>query len=454
MSAMTSAPAQGMPVAEGVTETGLVGGIFSKAQHDGIRVKFSDVDWATIVRAGNVSQTEVEQLRANDESAVEFLMHDEAAAKKYVSTLVKIMKTTTSDARAQYFAVSRCEDIVADDGKVRSQLFLASPEQPLDQAPFLRVIDSGDAAAQQVASIVLALLIVNLDADSEPLTAWICKQLSMGRGRGQSVRGAVQALCVLLRNDTARISFGRHGGVAYLTKIIRMQGGDSSMAQLMYELCFCLWSVSLCDEVKQDFMSCGAIPILAQQVAAATSEKVIRVSLAALKHLTEGEAMSFNAEMIACGLPKTLRNMKTRQWADPDIKEDVDTLDTVLQRNSRDLSTFECYSQEVMSGQLKWGPVHTEKFWREQARKFEADEFFILKQLIELLKSEDKSVVSIACYDLGEFVRFYPSGKTIVKHLGAKERVMLLVDSEHKDVQRHALQCVSKIMVNKWEFIR
>lgn len=39
-------------------------------------------------------------------------------------------------------------------------------------------------------------------------------------------------------------------------------------------------------------------------------------------------------------------------------------------------------------------------------------------------------------------------------HTRAKERVMQLVDSEHKDVQRHALQCVSKIMVNKWEFIR
>ena len=34
-----------------------------------------------------------------------------------------------------------------------------------------------------------------------------------------------------------------------------------------------------------------------------------------------------------------------------------------------------------MSGQLKWGVVHTEKFWREQARKFEADEFFIIKQV-------------------------------------------------------------------------
>lgn len=39
------------------------------------------------------------------------------------------------------------------------------------------------------------------------------------------------------------------------------------MSQLLYELCFCLWSVSLCDEARHDFMSCGAVPILAQQVA-------------------------------------------------------------------------------------------------------------------------------------------------------------------------------------------
>ena len=39
--------------------SGLVGGIFSKRDHDGIRVKFTDVDWATIVRAGGVTQSEV-----------------------------------------------------------------------------------------------------------------------------------------------------------------------------------------------------------------------------------------------------------------------------------------------------------------------------------------------------------------------------------------------------------
>lgn len=49
---------------------------------------------------------------------------------------------------------------MAENGKARAQLFLPSPNEPLDQASFLRVIDSGDAAAQQASSIVLALLIV------------------------------------------------------------------------------------------------------------------------------------------------------------------------------------------------------------------------------------------------------------------------------------------------------
>lgn len=49
----------------------------------------------------------MEQLRAHDETPVEFLLHDEKEAKKYVSILLKLMGGSTSDARAQHFAVSR-----------------------------------------------------------------------------------------------------------------------------------------------------------------------------------------------------------------------------------------------------------------------------------------------------------------------------------------------------------
>ena len=41
-----------------------------------------------------------------------------------------------------------------------------------------------------------------------------------------------------------------------------------------------------------------------------------------------------------------------------------------------------------------------------------------------------------------------------MKNLGAKEIVMLKIEDDDPEVQRNALQCMSKIMVNHWEFMR
>lgn len=73
--------------------------------------------------------------------------------------------------------------------------------------------------------------------------------------------------------------------------------------------------------------------------------------------------------------------------------------------------------------------------------------------LVSLLSSPDDETVSIACYDLGEWARFYPNGRSLVKKLGGKDIVMGLIDSENPEVARNALQCVSKIMVTNWEFV-
>jgi V-type H+-transporting ATPase subunit H len=269
---------------------------------------------------------------------------------------------------------------------------------------------------------------------------------------------------VLLRSEKARIIFAKQGGISYITKLLRMQGGDSANAQLLYALCFCLWSLTLAEEgaCNQDFLSTGAISLLVEQVAAARAEKVVRVALAALRNLSRssGGVNPFNGEMIASGLPRTLevtaaaRAAQPSARADAEVAADIETLRAALARDTRELTTFEAYAQEVRSGHLHWGIVHSEKFWRENARACEADDFFIIRRLIDLLKSEDEVVVAIACYDLGEFVRFYPTGKAILKYLGAKTVVMELVEHSNADVRRQALQCVSKIMVNKWEFVR
>ena len=74
--------------------------------------------------------------------------------------------------------------------------------------------------------------------------------------------------------------------------------------------------------------------------------------------------------------------------------------------------------------------------------------------LIDLLESDKPRTVAVALFDVGEFVRFYPNGKHIAKRLGAKRVAMKLMTHEDGEVQKHALQCISKMMVNKWEFVK
>lgn len=78
----------------------------------------------------------------------------------------------------------------------------------------------------------------------------------------------------------------------------------------------------------------------------------------------------------------------------------------------------------------------------------------MLKMLISLLRSDDDTITCIALYDLGEFTRFYPNGRGVVKSLGGKDLAMDMIGSLNGEIQRQALQCVSKIMVTNWEFMR
>lgn len=62
--------------------------------------------------------------------------------------------------------------------------------------------------------------------------------------------------------------------------------------------------------------------------------------------------------------------------------------------------------------------------------------------------------MAVALYDLGEWTRFYPNGRGVVKSLGGKDQAMELIGHSDPAVQMHALQCISKVMVNNWEFMK
>jgi len=155
--------------------------------------------------------------------------------------------------------------------------------------------------------------------------------------------------------------------------------------------------------------------------------------------------------MINSGLLKVLSSLEGRKWNDDDLENDIRVVDQTLQKAVAVLSSFERYSAEILSGNLEWSPVHSEKFWRENNLKFENDNFNLIRALISLLDSQDELTLEVACYDLGEFMPFHPEGKRKLMQLGGKTRLMSKMTHASPKVSKQALLAVQKMMVQNWE---
>lgn len=364
----------------------------------------------------------------------------------------------------------------------------------------------GDAFAQSGAALCLALILVtacpsmqtassdeNVKTRStsyasaveplEALTAWIVSQLKSATGSNIGI--TIPAMTALMAATETRHLFSASGGIKYLSRQLRSKriatgttdaskSGNTTVQQL-YELTFCLWCMTYelngSPNIRADFTKDGAaIAALSDMVSSAPREKVVRVALSALVNLatctadenpgpagmTKVDGNVFLTEMLAYKLLKSIKHLEERQWTDPDIVEDIKALHKLLADNYKEMSRWEVYKNEVESGHLQWGSTHTEAFFKENARMMEGKDadFKLLKVLIALLSSKDDEISAIACHDIGEFVRFYPNGRAIAKRLGAKELVMPLIEHENVELQRHALQCVSKMMVQNWEYVK
>jgi len=380
----------------------------------------------------------------------------------------------------------------------------------------LNKVGRGDVFAQSGAALALALILVaacpSMQKTSggdgkarstsyasaveplEALTAWIVSQLKSTNG--SNVGLGIPAMTALMAATETRHLFSASGGIKYLARQLISSGktvssggpGSSSPSyeaydeskktssttiQQLYELTFCLWcmtyELNASPNVRADFCKDGnAVAALTGMVTASPREKVVRVALSALVNLATCTADdcpgtldvvdgdSFLTDMLACRLMKCIQHLEERQFTDPDIVSDIRTLHKLLADNYKEMSRWEVYKNEVESGHLQWGSTHTEAFFKENARMMEGldGDFKLVKVLIALLSSKDDEVAAIACYDIGEFVRFYPNGRAIAKRLGAKELVMPLIEHENVELQRHALQCVSKMMVQNWEYVK
>ena len=119
-----------------------------------------------------------------------------------------------------------------------------------------------------------------------------------------------------------------------------------------------------------------------------------------------------------------------------------------------DMTTFDRYKQELLTGQLEWSPAHkSEKFWKENFARFNEKDFELVGILGALLKAEEPQTVAIACHDLGEFSRFHPNGRKILHEREIKSDIMKMIDSSDLAIQQQALLCLQKLMIANWSTI-
>lgn len=332
-----------------------------------------------------------------------------------------------------HYAITKLYDIIVclkekklgSDVSIGATFYNEEDGNLLDEwRPLLRVLHlggSGDAFAQRGAAYCLAHILmagcpsqrfstnrslkINHDSVMEPLQAlisWITSQLQSSASSSLSL--VTPTLTALMTCPEARAMFANSGGIGYLSRHLRngAKGNKTSSAtvQQLYELCFCLWTITYeCNSsamIRATFVRDQAVNALVDLVSSAPREKVVRVALSALRSLAqctgdsspssdsskkEVTGSTFLSEMIGCGLIKYVDQMKERQWTDPDIVDDLNVLHKLLHENFKEMSTWDVYMAEVESGNLEWGFLHTEKFMKENARKFEGpdSDFSVVK---------------------------------------------------------------------------
>lgn len=190
-----------------------------------------------------------------------------------------------------------------------------------------------------------------------------------------------------------------------------------------------------------------------------TSEKIIRMIVSIVQNLMKCSTLT--EELIANNAIRKLNILNQRVFKDTDLTEMLKSVMNVLNANYDILTSFDLYVKEIESGILRFGPRHTDDFWKENVRAFEFEDFKYIKDLIKLVDSEDVETKRVACFDLGAFACYYPNGRKwvlvvslmcrIVAQFHGKEKVMSLLASEDSTVVDSALNACSRLMIEKWE---
>ncbi|XP_062549217.1 V-type proton ATPase subunit H-like isoform X2 [Armigeres subalbatus] len=416
-------------------------------------------NWASYKQSQMISQEDfavVSSLDKDKKSQAQYLQENAAQCAK---TFLNLLSHVSKDQTIQYILVM-IDDLLQED-RTRVQLFhdYANKRKESVWAPFLNLLNRQDGFIVNMASRVIGKLAC-WGQESMPKSdlhfylQWLKDQLTVANN--EYIQSVARCLQMMLRVDEYRFAFVTVDGISTLISILSSRVNF----QVQYQLVFCLWVLTFNPLLAEKMNKFNVIPILADILSDSAKEKVTRIILAVFRNMIEKPDDSQVAKehciaMVQCKVMKQLQILEQRRFDDEDISADLEFLIEKLQNSVHDLSSFDEYATEIKSARLEWSPVHkSAKFWRENAQRLNEKNYELLRILVHLLEtSKDALVLSVASYDIGEYVRHYPRGKHVIEQLGGKQLVMQLLSHDDPNVRYEALLAVQKLMVHNWEYL-
>ena len=431
----------------------------SVLQQQATDIRTQHVNWQSYYQSQMISQEDHKFITAFDVS-------DSAARGRLLKTdrnqcartFLNLLGHVSKDQTLQYILIL-IDDMLQED-RTRVEIFheYAVKTKESVWGPFLNLLNRQDGFITNMTARIIAKIACWAQTPMERsdlnfYLAWLKDQLKVQNN--EYIQSVARCLQMMLRIDEYRFAFVSVDGISTLLSVL---SGRVNF-QVQYQLIFCLWVLTFNPLLAEKMNKFNVIPFLADILSDSVKEKVTRIILAVFRNLIEKpEDSQVSKEhciaMVQCKVLKHLTILEQRKFDDEDVTSDVEFLTEKLQSSVQDLSSFDEYATEVKSGRLEWSPVHKSKFWRENAQRLNEKNYELLRILVHLLDtSKDPLVLSVASFDIGEYVRHYPRGKHVIEQLGGKQLVMQLLAHEDPNVRYEALLAVQKLMVHNWEYL-
>ncbi|KAH9253299.1 hypothetical protein BASA81_008650 [Batrachochytrium salamandrivorans] len=351
-------------------------------------------NWLKFVTVGLLSKDEqqvLSQYERQSPESVQELLDTENTGEVYAQALLKALGGITEPNVAEYL-LELVGDFLAPDFAARFVYFEPKKDTCPDLGKLLRLLES-DSALVRDKSAALVGLFLSLDNKKQSPDAgnafvtWCVEQLRalhVTNPNHSNVRTAVFSLSVLLQNDEWRSVVGKHGGMKFLNYLLNLAATKNVLAtQMVYEVCLVLWLITL---TRPQELGYCEVSDLVQLLSDNRKEKINRIVLAVLTNLIK---LPHAAEWYVQFELGRILGMQHR-ITDLEMLADVGLLQQFVSDNllgTASLTVFDMYKQEVASGKLKASKTtHAERFWKENVRQFEQDDFAALKQLVALVQ--------------------------------------------------------------------